>query len=369
MATFYDEIKKYSWEAEEQSIASKGVSDVRRALAKDRLSIEDFQALISPAAEPFLNEMAIKAHRLTKKRFGKTIQMYVPLYVSNYCTNFCVYCGFNCHNQILRKKLTVEEVLKEIEVLKTWGFRHILIVSGEAEKLAGANYYESVIRAIRPHFAQISLEVQPLEVREYRQLCSAGVSFVAVYQETYNEGTYPEFHPKGKKRNFRYRLETPDRCAMAGIEKIGIGALLGLQNWRVDAFFTALHLTYLERTYWKTRYSISLPRLRPHVGGFMPHDPINDRQMAQLIMAFRLFNPEVDISLSTRESAQFRDMAMNIGVTTMSAASSTEPGGYASQNKELEQFEISDNRSVEEMASAIRDHGYQPVWKDWDSWL
>lgn len=367
--SFYHELRRYNWLEVEQSIFRKTASDVQRALNKERISMEDFKALISPAAEPFLDTMAIKANKLTQRRFGKTIQMYVPLYVSNYCTNYCVYCGFNCHNQILRKMLTKEQVLEEIAVLEKWGFRHLLLVSGEAEKLTDATYYEELVRTVRSHFAQISLEVQPLDEHEYVALGKAGVSFVCVYQETYNEDVYPEFHPRGRKHNFRYRLETPDRIARAGINKIGIGALLGLQNWRTDSFFTALHLMYLEKTYWQTHYSISLPRLRPHVGSFMPNDPINDKQMAQLIMAYRLLDPEVEISLSTRESAPFRDMAMKIGITTMSAASSTEPGGYATHNEELEQFSINDSRSVEEMAQSIRNHGYEPVWKDWDLWL
>ncbi len=367
--TFYDELIQYDWKEEEASIFSKTATDVKRALAKERLDLEDFKSLISPAAEPYLNEMAIKANNLTKKRFGKTIQMYVPLYVSNYCTNYCVYCGFSCHNQIVRKKLTPEQVLEEIAVLKDWGFRHLLLVSGEAEKLTGVDYYEEITRTVQPHFSQLSLEVQPLDTDEYARLAKAGITYVCVYQETYNRQVYPSFHPRGKKSDFRYRLETPDRCAQGGIRKIGIGALLGLQNWRTDSFFTALHLSYLEKRYWQGKYSISLPRLRPHVGTFMPEDPINDKQMAQLIMAYRLFDPEVDISLSTRESAAFRDMAMRIGVTTMSAASSTEPGGYATHNEELEQFSINDSRNVEEMAEAIRKQGYEPVWKDWDGWL
>ena len=367
--TYYDELIKHNWDEEEASIFAKTEADVLRALGKDRCNLEDFKALISPAAEPYLRQMSIKAEELTLRRFGRTIQMYVPLYVSNYCANYCIYCGFNCHNQINRVKLSIDDIIKEIAVLKDWGFRHLLLVSGEAPKLTGVDYYEEVIKAVRPHFAQVSLEVQPLHTEEYARLVAAGMSYVCVYQETYNEAAYPQFHPKGLKANFRYRLETPDRCGEAGVHKIGIGALLGLQNWRTDSFFTALHLQYLERTHWRTRYSISLPRLRPHVGSFMPTDPINDRQMAQLICAYRLFDPEVDISLSTRESSAFRDMAMHIGATTMSAASSTEPGGYATPHTELEQFAINDGRSVDEMAAAIRAQGYEPVWKDWDEWM
>lgn len=368
--TFYDELIKHDWDTEENSIFNKTDRDVRIALSKERCTPEDFKALVSPAAEPFLREMAKKAEELTLRRYGRTIQMYVPLYVSNHCSNSCVYCGFSCHNKIHRVKLEVDQVMEEIEVLKRWGFRHLLLVSGEAPRLTDADYYEKIVKAVRPHFAQISLEVQPLLTEEYARLVDAGISYVCVYQETYNERTYPDFHPRGQKANFRFRLETPDRCGTAGVNKIGIGALLGLQNWRTDSFFTALHLRYMERTHWRTKYSISLPRLRPHVGSFMPKDPISDRQMAQLICAYRIFDPEVDISLSTRESAEFRDMAMRIGVTTMSAASSTEPGGYASApHKELEQFVINDGRSVEEMAVAIRAKGYEPVWKDWDEWM
>ncbi|MDO4691378.1 MAG: 2-iminoacetate synthase ThiH [Porphyromonadaceae bacterium] len=367
--SFYDELQKLDWEEVTHSISDKTEADVRRALSADRLGLEDFKALISPAAEPFLREMATKAEQLTLKRYGRTIQMYVPLYLSNHCANFCVYCGFNCLNQINRVKLDVPQIMDEIAVLKDWGYKHILLVSGESPRLTPAAYYEEVVRAVRPHFSQVSLEVQPLQTEEYARLVEAGVSFVCVYQETYHEQAYPKYHPKGLKANFRYRLETPERCAQAGIRKVGIGALLGLEDWRTDAFFTALHLNYLERYHWRTKYSISLPRLRPHVGEFEPKDPINDRQMAQLICAYRLFDPEVDISLSTREGSAFRDMAMHIGVTSMSAGSSTEPGGYAKPRKELEQFEINDARSVSEMAEAIRAQGYEPVWKDWDFWL
>lgn len=367
--SFYDEIKQYSWEEVEQSILNKTEKDVLIALNKERCNLEDFKALISPAAEKYIEQMAAKARQLTMSRFGKTIQMYVPLYVSNYCSNACVYCGFSAKNKIVRKKLSIDEIMQEIGVLKAWGFKHILLVSGESNVKTNTDYYKEVIKAIRPHFSQISLEVQPLDTSDYKQLVDEGLRYVCVYQETYNEEAYPSFHPRGKKADYRYRLETPDRCGQAGMDKIGIGALLGLQNWRTDSFFTALHLNYLEKTYWRTRYSISLPRLRPHVGSFNPETPITDLQMAQLICAYRLFNREVDISLSTRESSQFRDMAMHIGVTTMSAASSTEPGGYVKPNKELEQFSINDGRSVEEMADAVRRQGYEPVWKDWDSWL
>lgn len=367
--TFYDEIQRLSWDKEQASILAKTEDDVCRALKQERLSIEDFKALISPAGTGYVRQMAQLAQRLTEKRYGKTIQMYIPLYVSNYCSNHCVYCGFSCTNKIKRIKLSAEDVLEEIAVIKSWGYKHILLVAGEASKLAGIDYYEELVRLIRPHFAQISIEVQPLDTAEYARLVEAGVSYVCVYQETYNQSTYPLYHPKGSKSNYRYRLETPERCAEAGIRKVGLGALLGLDDWRTDALFTARHLRYLEQNYWRTKYSISLPRLRPNAGSFEPKQAITDLQMAQLITAYRLFNPEVEISLSTRESAAFRDMAMHIGVTSMSAASSTEPGGYAKPRKTLEQFTINDDRDTDTMAEAIRRQGYEVVWKDWDEWL
>lgn len=367
--TFYDQLQQWNWQEDSARLLQYTTRDVERALNKERITLEDFEALISPAAEYFLKEMAYKAEQLTQRRFGRTIQLYAPLYISNYCSNHCIYCGFNCHNRIKRIRLSIPEVLEEIEVLKAWGMRHLLLVAGEDPLSNRSDYYLEVIRALRSHFAQLSIEVQPLTVQEYRQMVEAGVSYVCVYQETYHQAAYSKYHLSGSKANFRYRLETPERCAQAGIRKIGIGALLGLENWRTDALYTARHLKYMEQHYWRCKYSLSLPRLRPHVGSFSPTDPISDKQMAQLICAYRLLDPELDISLSTRESAPFRDMAMHLGVTTMSAASSTEPGGYAHPREELEQFSINDGRSVVEMTTAIRSAGYEVVWKDWDEWL
>lgn len=367
--TFYDEVQRLVWAEEQASILAKTEADVLHALGKERLDIEDFKALIAPAAEPYIRDMARRAEALTAQRYGRNIQMYIPLYVSNYCSNHCVYCGFSCTNKIKRLKLSPGEVLEEVAVLKSWGYKHLLLVAGEASQVAGIDYYEDLVRLIRKDFAQISIEVQPLTTEEYARLVKAGVSYVCIYQETYNQSTYPLYHPRGKKSDYHYRLTTPERCAEAGIRKVGLGALLGLDDWRTDALYTARHLRYMEQKYWRTKYSISLPRLRPNAGEFEPKQPINDLQMAQLICAYRLFDPEVEISLSTRESAAFRDMAMHIGVTSMSAASSTEPGGYAKPRKALEQFTINDNRNTEEMCEAIRRQGYEVVWKDWDEWL
>lgn len=367
--TYYDIVRQYDWEAERQTILTKTEVDVHRAIDREHRDIEDFKALISPAAEPLLSRIAERSRLLTRERFGQTIQLYVPLYLSNYCINSCVYCGFSHENKIVRKQLALEEVRREAEAIVGLGFRHILLVAGESPRRAGVDYYVEVVELLRPFFAQISIEVQPLSEVEYARLVQAGVSYICIYQETYHEQAYPLYHPRGIKANYRYRLETPDRAASAGMRKVGVGALLGLEDWRTDALFTARHLRYMEQTYWRSKYSISLPRLRPNMGGFEPKDPISDKQMIQLIAAYRLLAPQVDISISTRESAAFRDMAMHLGATTMSAGSSTRPGGYAEREEELEQFEINDGRSPREMAEAIRAQGYEPIWKDWDIWM
>ncbi|MDR1415761.1 MAG: 2-iminoacetate synthase ThiH [Odoribacteraceae bacterium] len=369
MSAFYDVLQKYSWEEVRQRVADQSRGDAVAALEREHRTVDDFIALVSPAAAPLLEEMARQARRLTLERFGRTIQLYIPLYLSNHCTNFCVYCGFNHDNKFQRKMLTLEEVEAECAVVAGWGFRHILLVSGEAPAMTNAAYYERVIRLVRERFAQVSIEVQPLEREEYERLVAAGLDCVCVYQETYNERRYPLYHPRGRKANFQYRLATTDRAGQAGVHKMGIGALLGLEEWRVDSVFTALHLKYLEKTYWRGRYSISLPRLRPHAGAFSPNDPISDRELVQLICAYRLLDQEVEISVSTRESREFRDHVMLLGATSMSAGSSTEPGGYVSPRAGLEQFAIADDRSPREMVEAIRARGYEAVWKDWDRWM
>lgn len=367
--TFYDHIKQYDWDELTDEINAKQASDVRQAIDNPRRNLEDFKALISPAAEEFLEEMAHKAKQLTLERFGNIIQLYIPLYLSNHCCNSCIYCGFSSKNNIERKKLTIDEVEEEIKAIKKLGYRHILLVSGESPRMTDANYYGEVIDIIKNDFSQIAIEVQPLSTADYTMLKSRKLDYVCIYQETYNEKTYTQYHPSGKKRDYRYRLETPDRIGQAEIHKIGIGALLGLENWRTEALYTATHLKYLEKKYWKTRYSISLPRIRPMTGGYIPQNPVSDKNLVQLICAYRLFDRDVEISLSTRESSQFRDNVFPLGITSMSAGSSTEPGGYANTSERLEQFEINDSRTPEEFAASLKQKGYEAVWKDWDIWM
>ncbi|WP_421919123.1 2-iminoacetate synthase ThiH [Marinifilum sp.] len=367
--SFYNEIQKYDWEEVKNQIYSKTEADVKLALEKDKIDLNDFQALISPAATTYLESMAQKSMQLTQKRFGKCIQMYIPLYLSNSCTNTCVYCGFNHKNKFARKILSKEELLKEAIEIKKLGFEHILLVSGEDQKNCGCDYISEMMDTIKDDFSLISLEAQPLKVEEYEKLTHKGLNTVYIYQETYNESNYKKYHPAGKKSNYQYRLETPDRLGQAGVHKVGLGCLLGLEDWRVDSFFTALHLQYLEKTYWKSKYSISFPRLRPHTGGFQPNYETSQKDLVQLITAYRLFNQHVEISLSTRESEKFRDNMLKLGATSFSAGSKTNPGGYSNTEESLEQFSINDDRSPAEIADMIHSKGYEVIWKDWDNFM
>ncbi|GEP95075.1 2-iminoacetate synthase ThiH [Chitinophaga cymbidii] len=365
--SFENIFRQYAWEDVKASIYTKTPRDVESALARKHRTLEDFMALISPAAAPYLEQMAAMSRQLTQQRFGKTIQLYVPLYLSNECQNICTYCGFSYDNQLRRKTLTGAEILQEISVIRSMGYEHVLLVTGEANQSVGMDYFKKVLPVVRGHFSQVSMEVQPMDREDYEQLIPLGLHTVLVYQETYHEEDYRKHHPKGKKSRFGYRLETPDRLGQAGIHKIGLGVLIGLEDWRTDSFFTALHLDYLQRTYWQTRYSISFPRLRPFSGGLAPKVDMRDRELVQLICAYRLLNEDLELSLSTREPEKFRDHLVQLGVTTMSAGSRTNPGGYAVDPQSLEQFEISDERSAQEVAAMIREQGYEAVWKDWNA--
>ncbi|MCD0475932.1 2-iminoacetate synthase ThiH [Flavobacterium sp. EDS] len=366
MNTFKSVFNQYDWNTIQSKIYQTSPQEVERALTKNKRNLDDFLALISPAALPYLEQMAQECHTLTKKRFGKTIQMYAPLYLSNECQNICTYCGFSLDNKIKRKTLSDSEIKLEVEALKSIGFDHVLLVTGEANYTVNINYFLNAITQIREHFSIISVEVQPLSTEEYEKLHKAGVYSVLVYQETYHQEVYKKYHTKGKKSNFDFRLETPDRIGTAGIHKIGLGVLLGLEDWRTDSFFNALHIDYLQKKYWQTKYSVSFPRLRPAEGIIEPNFIMDDKDLTQLICAYRLWNEDLEISISTRENEKFRNNIIPIGTTSMSAGSKTNPGGYAVDPQSLEQFEISDERSAEEISQIIKKSGYEPVWKDWD---
>ncbi len=370
---FADVIDQYDWDATVAAIDATTPDDVRRALARAasgarQLDVEDFMALISPAADPFLEQMAALAHRYTLERFGRTMSLYIPMYVSNACTNKCVYCGFNHDNPFARTTLTMEQVKAECDAIKRLApFDNILIVSGEYPALCGVEYLEKVLGVCRPYFNNMTIEVQPMKQEFYERLTHAGLNGVVCFQETYRRSAYKDYHPRGMKSHFDWRLNGFDRMGRAGVHKIGMGVLIGLEDWRTDITMLARHLRYLQKHYWRTRYSVNFPRMRPSESGYQPHVVMNDRELARLTCAFRLFDHDVDISLSTREDPKFRDGMIPLGVTSMSAGSQTEPGGYASTPEALEQFEVSDSRTPVQVEDAIRRAGYEPVYKDWDA--
>ena len=367
MDRFADVFERFDWETVKEKIYHTTLAEVQQSLARQKRTINDFLVLLSPIAATELETMAQVTHRMTQQRFGKTIQLYAPMYLSNECQNICTYCGFSMDNNIRRKTLTDGEIMLEAMALKSMGVRHVLLVSGEANKTVEINYFRNAIRLLKPHFDQLSIEVQPLSLEEYSLLHGEGVHSVLVYQETYHKEVYRAYHPKGKKSNFDFRLGTPDRIGQAGIHKIGLGVLLGLEDWRVDSFFNALHIDYLQRRYWRSKFSVSFPRLRPAEGIIEPNFMMKDRDLLQLICAYRLWNEDLEISISTRESEEFRNHVIPIGVTTMSAASKTNPGGYVVDPQSLEQFETSDERSMDTIRRIIQAAGYDPVMKDWDN--
>lgn len=341
-------------------------ADVERALRASRPTPADFAALLSTPAADRLEDLAARAQRITRARFGATVRLFSPLYLSNECVSSCTYCGFSAGNDIARRTLTVEEVGAEAAELHQRGFRHILLVAGEHARIVSKDYLERCVTAVAPRFAQVSVEVQVWDTDTYRRLVAAGCDGVIVYQEAYDTATYSAVHLKGKKRNYAWRLAAPDRAAEAGMRRLGIGALLGLHpDWRSEAITLAAHASALVRRWWRCEVSVALPRLKPAAGGYEPADPVDDASFVQLLCALRIALPDVGVSLSTREPAAFRDGLVPLGVTTMSAGSHTEPGGYAGHSDAEPQFEISDTRSPAEVAASLRAAGFDPVWKDW----
>lgn len=367
---FSDELLNYSWEDTTRAIAEKTAADVERAIARSHCDVEDFMALISPAAEPYLEQMARLSRRYTEERFGRTVSLFIPLYLTNSCTNSCVYCGFHVANKMKRTILTPEEMVKEYEAIKHLGpFENLLLVTGENPAKAGIPYLARALDLAKPYFSNLKIEVMPLAAEEYEELTLHGMNGVICFQETYRKENYKIYHPRGMKSNFEWRVNSFDRMGQAQVHSIGMGVLIGLEKeWRTDLTMMARHLRYLQHRYWRTKYSVNFPRMCPaENGGFQPNCVITDRELAQLTFAMRIFDHDVDISYSTREKADFRDHMATLGVTTMSAASQTEPGGYATHPSALEQFEVSDPRNAEEVVEGLKAQGREPVWKDWDA--
>src|SRR5277367_6130986 len=382
-----------------QRSTSAEIGAARESLDRPRPTLADFAQLISPAGSELLEAMSRRSQALTRQRFGKVIRLFAPLYLSNECINNCRYCGFSRDNPILRVTLSVEEVAREARSLKEKGFRNLLLVAGEHPKFVSNGYLTDCVRALHQEIPSLSLEVGPMETEEYRPLAQAGAEGLVVYQETYDRGVYAAMHTAGPKRDFDWRLETPERAYAAGFRRLGIGALYGLGDWRREAIALAAHADYLLRHCWKAQLTISLPRLRPCAGEFEPLTHMTDRDLAQVVCAFRLFLPDAGLVLSTREPARLRDGLIPLGVTLISAGSHTEPGGYTGAGREkihhtergrivaltpgasewaatnghatnaTGQFEIADGRSPGEVAALIRKLGYEPVWKDWDAAL
>lgn len=364
---FSDELEKYDWDETTARISAKTAADVERALSARNPGIEDFMALISPAAAPYLEQMALRSRELTQMRFGRTIGMYIPLYITNSCTNSCVYCGFNRHNKFPRVVLTPAEIENECKAIRELGpFENLLLVTGENPRVAGTDYLEEALRVCRPYFSNLTIEVMPLPAEDYRRLTESGLNGVVCFQETYHRERYKTYHPAGMKSNFEWRVNGFDRMGQAGVHKIGMGVLIGLEDWRTDVTMMARHLLYLRKNYWRTRYSVNFPRMRPSEGHFQPNVVMSDRELAQLTFAFRIFDHDVDISFSTRECPEFRNNIATLGATSMSAGSKTEPGGYHTYPQALEQFSVSDERTPAQVECDIRARGMEVVWKDWD---
>lgn len=339
---------------------------IYKAASGARLNWTDLWALLSPRAGVWLEDMAQTAHQLTLKHFGRSVSLFTPLYLSNHCDNHCVYCGFNIKNEIPRSKLTLAEVELEAANIAATGLKHILILTGESRAQSPVEYIRDCVLVLRDYFASISVEIYPLTTSEYEVLIEAGVDGLTLFQEVYNETLYHRLHPAGPKRNFQYRLEGPERAGVAGMRTIGIGALLGLGDWRSEAFFTAIHADYLQHHFPGVEFSVSLPRIRPHVGTFQPTSPVSERELVQIMLAMRLFLPRIGITISTRERQDFRDHLIGIGVTKLSAGVSTAVGGHGVHRQgAVGQFEIADSRSVSQMRQALQELGYQAVLKDW----
>jgi len=366
---FSDFLKTLSWDEYSKSVHGITRSQVECALNREgRGGLRDLIALLSPiSGNEYLEELAQLSYQITRRRFGKAIRLFAPLYLSNECNNICDYCGFSMHNKIPRKTLSDAEILRDAGILKKDGFNHLLLVTGESSQKVGLNYLTHALDLLRPHFANLSIEVQPLDSKAYSTLIDHGMHAVMVYQETYSPESYAKHHLKGKKSNFEWRLDTADRLGEAGVNKIGLGCLFGLtEDWRTDALFAGIHLDYLEKKYWKTSYSMSFPRIRPYEGENIVAVDLKDRDLVQLICAFRIFNHELEITLSTRESQDLRENLLSIGISNMSAGSKTNPGGYSSSRESLEQFSVSDDRSPSEVCAMLKMKGFDPVWKDWD---
>ncbi len=365
---FKDLLTEWPPERVRTLIAASREADVAAALQNSgRFEPHRLAALVSPAAEPLLEPLAQLASRWTRQRFGRAVQFFAPLYVSNYCCNGCRYCGFNhATRDTVRRALTLDEAEAEAECLSRQGFSHILLVAGEDHANTPPAYFAELARRLRPRFASIQIEIYSLSQDDYRLLAEAGVDGMTMFQESYNATVYAHYHPSGPKRDFANRLDSFERAAQAGLTFIGLGALLGINDWREEAFYLGLHAAHLQRRFWRASVALSFPRMRPAHGGLPPPFPVSDAALVQLLCALRVQLPDVTMTLSTRELPGFRERLVQLAVTRLSAGARTTPGGYTSPTEAEAQFEVADPRSLCEVAAAISALGFDPVMKDWD---
>lgn len=342
------------------------VRDVHYVLTKEQLTKEDFGILLSPVALECLEDMAQRSKAQTLKYFGNAISLFTPLYIANYCENHCVYCGFNCKNKIKRGKLTLEEIDREMQTIAETGLKEILILTGESRVQSDVDYIGEAIKLARKYFSTIGIEIYPLNTDEYTYLQECGADFVSVYQETYNQATYKEMHLSGPKRNFAYRFTAQERALKGGMRGVAFGALLGLDDFRKDAFAAGLHAYYIQQKYPQAEIAFSVPRLRPYINQAEnnPRD-VHEPQLLQVMLAYRLFLPFAGITISTRENQKFRDNVVGMIATKISGGVKVGVGGHEEEQKGDEQFEISDPRSVEEIQKMLKQRGLQPVYTDY----
>lgn len=362
---FFDVMKAYADLDVVEAARECRAQDVVRALDKDRLGPEDLLALLSPAAGNMLEDLARQAAEVTLRQFGRTVQLFTPLYVSDFCTNRCLYCGFNADQAGPRRQLSLDEVRAEAGAIAATGLKQVLLLTGDARNKATLEYLEGCLKVLRDYFPSLILEIYALTRDEYTRLITAGAEGLTIYQETYDQKLYERLHPSGPKHDYAFRLGAPERACQAGMRWVNVSALYGLGDWRLDAFWAALHARWLQDRYPGAEIGLSLPRMRPHAGGWQPDEPVSDRVLTQILLAQRLYLPRAGITLSTRESAAMRENLLPLGVTRLSAGVSTSVGGHGAEQVGTPQFEVADNRSVAEIAAMLRGKGYQPVFKDW----
>lgn len=361
---FLDVLKEYQRFDIPAYLAHVCEADVLAVLDKPRLDTHDYLTLLAPAAQAQLEALAQRANRETIRYFGRTMQLFTPMYIANYCVNQCVYCGFHQGNPLARRQLTLDEIRAEGAAIAKTGLKHVLILTGESQTHSALDYILAAVAALKEYFTSVSIEIYPLRETEYEHAAKAGVDGMTMFQEVYDADVYRQLHLAGPKRNYEFRLDAPERACRAGFRSVNIGALLGLHDWRSEAFFTGVHADYLQHAYGDVEIAVSMPRMRPSAGGFPPPVEVCDADLVQYITAYRIFMPRSGITLSSRESRKLRNHLARLGVTKMSGGVTTAVGGHT-KGKEASQFDISDDRSVAEMAAMLYSEGYQPIYKDW----